>query len=62
MNIDSRLCQALCRDETGCLNKAKYNGYCSKHNGSVSEYGDSDDPGSLKLENQTHHNRGSSKV
>lgn len=30
MNTFQR-CQALCRDGTKCLNRAKYRGYCWKH-------------------------------
>jgi len=31
MEIKKERCKALCKDGTKCLNKAKYNGYCKKH-------------------------------
>lgn len=37
----TKLCLAPCRDGTSCLNRAKYEGYCSKHNnGAVKEEND----------------------
>lgn len=43
MNLKKESCRALCRDETECLNKAKYDGYCSKHNNcAVKEEGDNE--------------------
>jgi putative hydrolase of HD superfamily len=39
----TRLCLALCRDGTSCLNKAKYEGCCSKHTGTVREARDGKD-------------------
>ncbi len=44
-------CGAACRDGTGCLNKAKYQGYCVKHKGSARE--DDDDSNISLLENET---------
>ncbi len=29
--LKEKMCQAKCRDESKCLNKAKYGEYCWKH-------------------------------
>lgn len=31
LNIEEKLCQAICRDESKCLNRAKYGRYCWRH-------------------------------
>lgn len=47
-------CNAACRDGTSCLNKARYEGYCSKHQDVAKEEGSNENQEVRELENSAY--------
>jgi hypothetical protein len=38
IKLKEELCKAKCRDNTDCLNPAKYGGFCWKHKDSIQDF------------------------